>query len=302
MLTYTGARNLFGTLSNNSNSTNLSKADTLINEMRRRVLSSRQWSFLEKQYTTTTDSTNQFVSLPSYVDRVSSVYITIGSIRYSPTEATTREMWDAMNIFTIKSDIPDWWYAFDGKVGLYPTPSTSGNTITINSKRQVKDLSVADYITGTITTTATVAGVTTVTGSSTTWTTQMIGRYLQITEGGSNTGDGYWYEIATVPSSTSLTLVRNYGGTAITAGSASYTIGQVGYLPEPYQILPIYMALEVYFTSIDPQADKAQLYQGLGKDAYKQLVEDYGSKTTGVVLDFNGEFRSITNPNLHITL
>jgi hypothetical protein len=301
-LTYTGQRNLFGNLANNSSTANLALADTLMNEMRRRILSSRQWPFLERQYTTTTDAANQFVSFPSYVDRVSSVYVTIGNIRYTPNECTSREFWDTLNIVVISSNIPQWWYTFDGKVGLYPAPSTTGNTITINSKRQIKDLTIADYTTGTITTTSTTSGVTTVTGSGTAWTSQMIGKFIQITEAGSNTGDGFWYEIATVPSSTTLTLVRPYGGTAITAGSANYIIGQLGLLPEPYQILPVYMALNVYFTSVDPDANKAQLYDGLAKDAYTQLVEDYGSKTTGVVVDFDGASHNIINPNLTVTL
>jgi hypothetical protein len=62
------------------------------------------------------------------------------------------------------------------------------------------------------------------------------------------------------------------------------------------------MALNVYFTSVDPDANKAQLYDGLAKDAYTQLVEDYGSKTTGVVVDFDGASHNIINPNLTVTL
>ena len=67
-------------------------------------------------------------------------------------------------------------------------------------------------------------------------------------------------------------------------------------LPEDYQDLPLYRALEIYFTSIVPNATNAKLYQGLYERGYEQLNGDYGSKTTGVVLV--DEDAPLINPNL----
>lgn len=293
---------MFGSLSNDTSTATLAVADTLINEADKQILSSRPWTFLENQYTLTTAASTQFTTLPMYVDRVSSIYVTVGSTRWSPIECPSRDAWDRLNMVAFTSDFPTYWYVYNGQLGLYPTPSSAGNTITINAKRLQKDLSVADYTTGTITTVATSGGVTTVTGSGTTWTAKMVGRYIRITDTDTAlTGDGFWYQIATVPTSTTLTLTRAYGGTALAAASATYTIAQVSLIPEQYQSLPIYKALQVFFTSVDPNTEKAQLYGGLYNEMYQMMEADYTVKNTNCVIDMGVDDYPI-NPNLYITL
>lgn len=286
MISYTQRRNLFGTLSNNSDSATLTLADTLINIEEKRIMSSRNWPFLEKQFTLSTDSSNQFVTLPQYVDRVFSVYVTVGTYNYTPRECPSREQWDRLNMVTVSSDIPQWWFVYDGKLGLFPKPSTSSNVITVNSKRLAKDLTVADYTTGGVLTA--VNGSPTITGTGTTWTASMVGRWLQISESNTaNNGDGFWYQILSYTSATSITLNRNYAGTAITAGNAPYTIALCSLLPEQYQDLPIYGALRTFFTSVNPDTtntEKAQLYGGMYSEMYKTLVEDYGNRNQSMVI------------------
>ena len=195
--------------------------------------------------------------------------------------------------------------ATDGQVEIFPIPATASNTITFNARRISTDLVRPDYTTGTITTVATVGVVTTVTGTGTTWTTAMIGRMIRINESDlalTLSGDGSWYEIATVPSATTLTLTRTYGGTALATASATYTIGEVGLIPEPHDMLPVYKALRIYFTSTDPDTNKAALYAGLYKDGYAQMVTDVGSKVNVVVDDGTGKYEGMTNPNLTVTL
>lgn len=240
--------------------------------------------------------------LPQYVDRVFSVTVTVGTYTYSPKECPSREMWDKLNMTTVSSDIPTWWFVYDGKVGLFPKPSTSSNTITINGKRLAKDLSVADYTTGGVITA--VVDSPTLTGTGTTWATSMAGRWIRITESDTtNKGDGFWYQILSVASSTSLTLVRPYKGTAITGGNAAYTISQCSLMPEQYQDLPIYGALRTYFTSVVPETPKAQLYGGMYAEMYKTLEEDMSVKNQSMVIDDGtGRDLSMQNPNLFITL
>jgi len=300
MLSYSERRSLFGDLSNNSSSDNLSLADKLTNIEEKRILSSRNWPFLEKQFTTETDSSNQFVVLPQYVDRVFTVTVTVDDRVYSPKECPSRAVWDRLNETSVSSDIPEWWFVYDGKVGLYPEPATSSNTITINGKRLAKDLTIADYTTGGVVTT--VLDSATVTGTGTTWATSMAGRWLRITESDTDDkGDGFWYEILSVASTTSLTLVRPYKGTAITGGNAAYTISQCSLLPEQYQDLPIYGALRTYYTSVQPDNAKAQLYGGMYSQMEQSLIESYASKSESMVIDSGDDYQQ-SNPNLFIQL
>lgn len=284
MLSYTERRNLFGTLANNTESSNLAMADILMNNSEKALLSSKQWPFLEKQFTLLTDASNQFVALPMYVDRVSSVYLTIGDQTYVPDECPSRQMWDLLNQNTEISDIPEYFFVYDGKLGLFPRPASSSNVVTVNSKILPKDLSITDYSAGTIITATN--GGTTIVGNGTTWTSQMAGRWIRITDSNNtNTGDGYWYQILSVQSTTSLTLTRKYAGTTISAGTASYVIAQCSLLPEAYQNLPVYEALSIYFLSVDPESDRSDRYKRLFEEGKIQLMADHGSKTQNVVID-----------------
>ncbi len=373
MLSYTGRRNLFGTLSNNTASATLTLADQLINIEEKRILSSRQWSFLEKQFFMTVGDTftvtvaspavftcttynfqvndvvyftttgalptgltaaspyyvisvsgntfqvsatqagtavvttgtqsgthsvvTRFKNLPQYVDRISNPTVTVGSYIYSPKECPDRMTWDKINMVTFASDIPIWWFNYGGKLGFSPRPSTASNLVTINSKQLAKDLTVADYTTGTITTTS----GNTITGSGTTWTAQMAGRWLQITDGNGSVGDGYWYKILSVASTTSLTLEKAYAGTALSAASANYTIAQCSLMPEQYQDLSVYGALRTYFTSVDPDASKAQLYGGMYTEMYTAMEADYTVKNVSCVIE-DGSGYEMQNPNLYVEL
>lgn len=373
MLSYSARRNLFGTLSNNTATATLTMADQLINIEEKRILSSRQWSFLEKQffmtvgdtvtmtvaspavvtcttynyqvndvvYFTTTgalptgitaaspyfvisvsgntfqisatqggtavvttgtqsgvhSSVPRFKLPPQYIDRISNPTVTVGSYIYTPKECPDRQTWDKINMVTFASDIPIWWFNYGGKIGFSPRPSTASNLVTINSKQLAKDLSVADYVTGTITTTS----GNTITGSGTAWTAQMAGRWLQVTDGNGAVGDGYWYKILSVASATSLTLEKAYAGTPLAAASATYTIAQCSLVPEQYQDLPVYGALRTYFTSVDPDAGKAQLYGGMYDTMYKTMEDDYTVKNVSCVIE-DGEGYEMQNPNLFVQL
>lgn len=250
---------------------------------------------------THTVTTARYV-LPPYTRKPKSVYVTVGSYRYLPDEVATQEEWDALNEVVITSDIPTHYRIYDGFLELFPKPSTADSVVTINARRQPRSLSLADYTTGTID--IVTKGSQLVTGAtSPAWTASMAGRWIKITP--SNTaaadGDGYWYEIARVISSTTLVLRQPYGGTSLTTGAAAaYIIGEASLIPEPHDILPLYDALSIYFTSVEPNATKAQLYSNLYKEGYTQMVKDHGSKVS-VVLDDGGKDDPI-NPNLLVEL
>ena len=288
MISFTGIRNLFGKLVNDASSTTLTLGDTLINTSYREILASQPWSFLEASTTQLTVASQQNYLLPYNCSKITNLTVLIGTVRYVPKQITSREEWDFLNLNSaIRSNIPVFWYQWAGQVYLWPTPSAAGNTITINYKKQIRDLSKADYTTGSILT-ATNASASIAGQAPASWTANMAGDWLEITNtNDAKTGDGLWYEIATIDSATTLTLVKPYGGTSIAAGSASYIIGDLSILPEEYQILPIYRAAQIFFLSVQPEVSrmpKSKQYEELYTSQLAQMKITYGSKATSPVL------------------
>lgn len=302
MLTYTKQRTLFGNLTGDSSTTALSIADDLINDQRRTVLTSKPWWFLDKDFTLTTVAATQSIILPGDIDRIlSDPTVTIGSIQYTPVEISSRNEWKRKNLYPYNSDIPVYWYSYAGSLRFFPIPSAGGYSVNLNAKQKVRDLSIADYSVGTITTIATVGTTTTITGSGVTWTSGMIGSWIRIdATNAAKGGDSLWYQIASVPSSTTLTLMNPYGGTAIATASATYVIGQCSILPEAYDSLPLWLALNIYFTSVDPNQEQATGYLQKASIVQKMMDSDHSNRTGGRVLDDGIGRPQIINPNLTI--
>lgn len=303
MKSYSTLRNLFGTITNNTESTNLTLGDQLINDSIRRIIADRDWPFLQSQTTSSTVAGTQFYNLPYDFDQLIDVSVTVGTTRYIPTEASSQEQWDLLNQnTTFQSSTPEYFYILNGQIGFWPIPSTTtSNNIRITYRKRIIDLSRADYTTGTVD--AVTSGSSTVTGSGTSWTTPMSNRWLRITntDTASSSGDGNWYQISAVASGTSLTLTRTYGGTTLTsAAGASYTIGEMPILPEAYHDLPVYEAAYIFYSSINPDATRAQTYRGLADHLFARLKEDYGSKTLDPTIR-DSTAQRILNPNLFIT-
>lgn len=286
MLSYTTERTMYGTLSNDSSSANLTAGSLLMNEMRRQILSSRRWKFLEKTKTLSTVASQQAYDLPSDLNWLSGLTVTISSTKYRPIEIHSREEWDRINQSTsVTSDVPEFFFLTNSTLELYPIPSSSTtDAITFKYGRKQKDLSIDDYTTGTIVSIAN--GASAVVGSGTSWTVKMANRWIRFTDSDTaNTGDGEWYEIASVTDTTHLTLDFLYNGTSISAGSAAYTIGQVSLLPEAYQMLPLYKALVHYFTSIKPDTTKSKLYNDLFVNLFSDMEANESGKSSSNVLD-----------------
>lgn len=300
MLSYTGARNLYGALTNNSGSGNLSLGDTLINEGYRMMLGETEWPFLEDSYTFSTVASQQFYALPYNYDKTINVTVTVGTVVYRPREITSRKDWDILNVTTsITSNQPQYYFIYAGQIGFWPIPSSSlSNAAILHFKRLVPDLVVADYTTGTIAT-ATNASASIV-GTGTSWTTQMAGRSLRITYADvTKTGDGYWYPITSVQSTTALTLSTSYQGTSIATATAAYTIAQIMVLPEKYQKGPVYYAVANYWAKEGEDNGRSAKFMSMFEELKDQMLEEYGNKTTDPTVD-DGQDYSFINPNLTI--
>lgn len=299
MLSFTSLGTLFGNLTNNSSTANLALGSTLINQATRLILGSKSWPFLFKTNTFTTTASTQFYNLFPDFNRLLTVTITVGTTVYQPKEAPSREFWEELNRSgTFTSSYPEYFYIFNKQIGFWPTPSTSAYTVTCSYERGQKDLSVADYTTGTIVSIAN--GATAVTGSGTTFTASMVGRMIRIAETNAALGgDGVWYEIGTYTSATLIGLTLAYAGTSIAAGAATYTIGQVSALPEERQHIPVYRAAQIYFTSIQPNVASAALYKNMYDEELQIMKSQEMGLTTNPVIEEG--YRVMLNPNNYPT-
>lgn len=300
MRSYTAGRNQYGVWTKNTSTAGLSDGDNVSNNLYRHICAMKDWPFLEKMRTLSTTASTQFTNLPYDCDQVREIAVipTGQTIRYTPQLSPSRTHWDELNLVTFTSDIPQWYFVFAGQVGLWPIPASTGNTINVTQKSRVIDLSVADYTTGSVS--AVTSGATTVTGSGTSWTAQMVGRYIQIAYSNTaNTGDGLWYEISAVASATSLTLTRAYGGTTIAAGSATYTIGQMPLLPEAFHDTPWKGASAQYWKK--EMDERGTSFQTDYDRDLADLIRTYSSATTSMVID-SGDDWNIINPNLTVTI
>jgi len=296
MYSFTALRTLYGDDTNRDTASHLTKGDRKINSSYRRILGMKPWWFLETTATDTSVASQQAYDLPYDIDKLNTVYVTISTTRYVPEEITDRATWDRLNQSSgVTSDIPSYFFIQDDSIEFYPTPSSSGNTITYVYKKRMVDLEIADYTTGTITDATN--GATGITGNGTTWTAAMAGRYIKVDP---DTGDGHWYKIASVTNNTTLVLDRAYQGTTFTGGSGTYTIGQMSLLPENYQDLPELDAVYQYWNLQNNGVNRADRFKAQFDEKMAQMRLDHGKKTTNVSVGSDQDIR-MENPNLYIT-
>ena len=290
MKTYTTLRNNFGTLTNNTATANLTLGDQLIGDSLRYLTTKYFFNERSQVIPGGTIAGTASYDLPYNIKTIINVYVNIGNIRYQLTEAPTRAFWDSLNFVPYSSDIPQYYFIYNKKILVFPTPSSSSNVITINYKIRLRELSQADYATGTVTLTN---GSSVVTGSGTTFVPDMVGRWIYATP---PTGDGNWYEIATYTSATVLGLVNQYQGT--TASAITTLVGEVPLLPEDYQDLPVYRACSIYFTTRVPDPTRAEMFSKLYNEGAKKLDEEFGSKSNSVAITPTDS--EVINPNLFV--
>lgn len=295
MKSYTTLRNQFATLTNNTATSNLALGDQLINDSLRYLTT--KYFFNERTTTVPggTIANTQDYDLPYNIKTLINVYVSVGNIRYQLTEAPTRAFWDSLNFVPYTSDIPQYYYIFNKKLYMFPTPASNGNVITYNYKTRLEDLSQADYSAGTVVVTN---ASQVVTGTATTFTPQMVGSWIRVTPQASATayGDGNWYEIGSYTSPTVLGLVNQYQGATTT--TTPYVIGEMPLLPEDYQDLPVYRACSVYFTTRVPDQARAQMFDALYKEGFAKLDAEFGSKSNSVAI--TPADSELVNPNLYV--
>lgn len=296
MKSYTKLRNMFGSLSTNTSTTNLTLFDELANDAHRRIL--EKYFFNEASTTIVTVANQQEYSLPYNYSKLKTGTLTIGVLKWTPKEILTRQEWDELNVFPYYADIPSHYFIYGGKFNLWPIPATAGNTISYNYKKRVPDLSLADYTTGTVTATNGTTGI--VGAGGTGWLANYLpsaGSVLNLNlwiKIASPKGDDNWYQISSITDATNLVLVNTYEGG--TTSGASYTIGQMPLLLEDYHDMLVFDPLVTYFSSIVDNPTKLKEFTER-RDRIKIEMDSYvGTKALNVNLS---RPRVGQNPNLY---
>lgn len=355
--------NYYVALSQNNNSSNLILGSSMINDEHKKLL--QDYFFNENEFSITTVAGQEGYNLPWNYSKLKTGTLTIGNLRWNPTEILSRRDWDNLKTITnYQSDIPNNFFIYNGKFNLWPTPSTTGNTITFHYKIRVPDLTFTDYTIGTVSVTnaqgvaatnqlyggstgyTTASGVATTGGTGTGCTVNTtcvsgvvtsivinaagtgysIGDTLTISGGdgtatfyvsnatsstaivGSGTswlstyltvagsalnlnlwmritspkGDNNWYQISTINTDTSITLLNNYQGASVSGGS--YAIGQLPLLLEDFQDLLVYGPLVKYFSTINKDETKASEFKQMRADGIRMLDDYCGTKSLNVNL------------------
>lgn len=243
----------------------------------------------------------QFYPLPPNYSKLKSITITIGNLQWTLGEVFTTQEWTALNVFPYYADIPKNFFIFPGgdhgaQIGIWPIPSTTNNIITFSYKFRVPDLSIADYTTpGTVSVTTKTNAVT---GSSTsfvpTTNIQNESRWIQFAQ---PNGDNLWYQISSIPSTTSALLYQPYQGITVSAtGAGTYTIGQMPLLAEDFHDMLYLRALMIYFSTIVSDPNKHKEFKDMYDEKLTLLQEYSGRNTVQVNLRSNLNTR---NPNIY---
>ncbi len=293
MLTYTTAKQTLQKMSGNASTDGTALLMQFWNDSRRTVagLNGGKWPWLEIEETALTVSQQEYVEIPNHIRRVITARQqngdTVGSVIYPLRLIFDQQKWDSILATLLGySNVPFFAYQRDQRLYIQPIPSTDGMNVIMRGRLKLRDLSIEDYTTGTVSTVTTATK--TITGSGTTWTASMAGRYIRITDtDAANGGDEYWYEIASVESATSLTLTKNYQGTSIAAGTAAYVIGQITYEPETYQMAPIYRALAQYWDLKEDMTLSQRYWRAYDGGVEAGLSQTYGGLISQMLEESN---------------
>jgi hypothetical protein len=191
---------------------------------------------LPRTFSTVADQT--FYHIPSGLIAFESVTIAIGDINYPLKPVNNQYMWDKLQQLDItSSDIPQYYFPRQYDFGIYPKPNAVYTGTVVGNFLPTR-LSVADYFDGTISTTQNDA---TVTGSGTTFTADMVGRWFRAGTG------GQWYKITSFTSTTSIELETVFEESSVSG--SGYLIAQTPEVPEElHQYIPFRAAANYYAT------------------------------------------------------
>ena len=268
------------TLSNDSSAANRTLGNSLMNMCIKDVLARSDWNFIKDSGTFTTGTSVQDYNSPHDANKIEYVTVTVGSIKYTPREIRDEKGWFTLNNVTITSDIPNFWYVSPRtrQISLFPIPSTRGNVIEIGWTKKVRDLGVADYSTGTVLLSlgsTTIAG-----GGSASWNAKMIGRSLSV-QNTNTEADDFWFEIKDVIG-TNIIITKEQSPATATTASGSYIIAETIPLPDGFENIPLWYALDSYY-QMREKPTQAAWWEKKWKEGVDELERRDIRSVTGVL-------------------
>ncbi len=161
MLTFTSRSTEYTTFTNNTSSTNVNNGNRWMDQFTLELIHKFPTLFNESTITLQTYPGQQFYTVPLQLRKINTVVINVGNTGGTTTtgagfnwparECPTLEYWNYLNLTNnISSDIPYWYFFYNGQVGIYPKPAAGYNPITIKGLGEITGISVADYTSGTI--------------------------------------------------------------------------------------------------------------------------------------------------------
>lgn len=217
-------------------------------------------------------ASQQYYQFPSEVLRISEIRVLNGTSYYTPTLVTSETEWNERNIIAVTGNYPTHYYIRGfNEVGLYPIPATStANAIIVSYEPQHVDLTQDDFTTGTLTVSN---GAVAITHSAAGFTQNMIGRWLQVTDG----TDGKWYRITAFVSTSVMNLENFYEG--ISGSGRTFRIGEIMKIPNAYQDAPVYYAASRFYMTQNDQRT-APIFDQRFEMKVKSAKETYARSTS----------------------
>lgn len=188
----------------------------------------------------------QFYPYPPRLNWLSNVTWEVGGVKYVLEVVESEDTWSRLNMVDYSgSTLPQYIYPRKADFGLYPKPQTNDQDITLSAYYIPKNMSQVDVTAGTITIDN---GETAVVGVGTDFTSDMVGRWIEIA--------GDWYRIDSVTDSENLDISRAYYSPNITG--SSYVIGESPDIPEVLHEFIPYKAASAWFANNNGDYENAQ--------------------------------------------
>jgi len=216
-----------------------------------------------KPYALTTSSNTQIYPFPPGLVTIEGGWIQVGSVKYPLQPITSRYNIEQLNAIQIQaSALPQFYFVEQDTFQIWPIPQAA-YTGTIYYHFRDRNLSVNDYSTGSVSLTK---GSNIVTGSGTTFTSAMVGRWFTITDP-TVFGQGYWYRVSGFTDSTHITLGA-LDGTAVNWANAScsgavYRIGETPELPEEMHVALTWGTAADYYGSMRKDFEGFEYYNNM---------------------------------------
>ena len=243
MKTFTESLADFKTITNDTSTGNDTLGKTLLNIGSKKFLAMSNWSFNKDSKTYSTGTSVQYLDPPYDAAKIENVFAWYGGRWYTPRQVKSEARWTRINATEITSSIPQFWYVSNrtGQIGLFPISADSEGTVKVGFTKKIRDFSVSDYSTGSISASA---GGTIFTITVGTWNTKMAGRYIQV--GSTSTIiDDFWFRITDASAGT--IVVEPSIPVAVTTSSGTYRISEMIPFPDGFEDLPLYFSLERYY-------------------------------------------------------